>query len=188
MNTYSQVLLANVPIVLPGGEVFQLIEAAAACDITFYGDNNRPISTARGVMSGLKVRPKEPFRNVSIVSATGQTIKAAIGDGDGEYNRTAGEVDSNAVIPAGFEGETDVALTNGAATLVAAANASRAEITITSILANTVEIRVGGQTTAAADKGTPLQPGESMTIETTAAIYVYCAAAAQKVALSFTEK
>lgn len=70
----------------------------------------------------------------------------------------------------------DVTLTAAAATQIAAANSSRKEIMIKNPVANTAAVRIG-DATAAANVGFELEPGESLVVTTTAAVYAYSAAA-----------
>ena len=66
----------------------------------------------------------------------------------------------------------DIALTNGVATILTAADAARREITVTNILANGVSMRVG-DSGAGASNGIELQIGDSVTLSTKADVYAY---------------
>lgn len=74
----------------------------------------------------------------------------------------------------------DVALNNGAITTVLAANALRRSVLLVADPANSVNIRVGGSTTAATT-GAELQPGQAISIPASGGVYAYAGAAGQSV-------
>jgi len=74
-----------------------------------------------------------------------------------------------------------------ATTQILAANAARRVAYITNLLGNVQTLRVGDAAAAAA-RGTPLAPGDTITIETTEAIYAYKPVAGnENVAVTWTE-
>jgi len=88
--------------------------------------------------------------------------------------------------PDGISTTADTSIAATTTSQVLAANSDRALAIITNLKANSSEIRVGDSNTGAA-RGIPCQPGETVTLETIAAIYVYNSdAAAQSVALAET--
>ena len=81
----------------------------------------------------------------------------------------------------------DVAMGPGAQTLLNAANPARRIIYITNLVGNIATIRVGGGMVAA-NRETPVAPGDTITIETTAAVRGWNpGGAAQNVAVMWTE-
>lgn len=66
----------------------------------------------------------------------------------------------------------DVALVAATATLISALDLTRREIIVTNLTGNTAVVRIGDSNVAAA-RGTPLQPGESIALDTTAAVHGY---------------
>jgi len=85
-----------------------------------------------------------------------------------------------------FDSVADVAMGAAAQTLVIAANAARRVLYITNLLGNPSTLRIGDAAAAAA-RGTPLTPGDTMTIETTEAVYAWNPGAIQSVAVTWTE-
>ena len=74
-----------------------------------------------------------------------------------------------------------------AAALILPANANRTKALLTSLVSNTQEVRIGDSNTGAG-RGAPLQPGESIEIDSTADIYAYTAAGAnQTISIAYTE-
>lgn len=65
-------------------------------------------------------------------------------------------------------------------TLLSAANTARRFITISSLSTNTANIQIGSAAVGAA-AGLILEPGDSITLETTAAVYYYTATAGQTI-------
>jgi len=129
-----------------------------------------------------------PFKGFHVFNDNASAVTLVMVVGTGAFKRTAvtGAVDVNR--PSNFDGVADKALNNGSETVVLAADSTRASVTLSSITANTVEIRVGGDGSVGAAQGTPLQPGESITISwdmgAAGGISAYCAAASQYLAIS----
>lgn len=100
-----------------------------------------------------------------------QDVVLSIGDGTQKGSaRVGGVVDVSK--PSGFETITDVGVPSALLTLAFPADATRRSVMITSLDTNTETIRIGDFSTGA-NRGTPLRPGETITIETTAGIYAY---------------
>lgn len=109
--------------------------------------------------------------------AATQTVILSIGDGTqkssskvGGAVAISGTVDlskSDALSTA-----ADLSVAAGVQALVIAANANRRELILTSLAANAGDFRVGDINTAAA-RGTPLRPGDAITLTTTAAVYAF---------------
>jgi len=85
-----------------------------------------------------------------------------------------------------FHGINDVALSAAGVTLIAATDTTRRALHITNLSGNASTIRVGGNTTTSATRGTPIAPGQTFTIQHAAGdnIYAYNPGAIQSVALS----
>lgn len=83
--------------------------------------------------------------------------------------------------------KADVTLTQNVATLIQSGSSDRKKITITSIESNTSEIRLG-TSSVAADRGIPLQSGDSAESDDESAIYGFTAGAGQKVAVLESER
>lgn len=66
----------------------------------------------------------------------------------------------------------DVVATNGATTLIVAANSANRKVICTNLAAGAQTLRFG-DSNAGATRGTPVEPGDSIVFETTAAIYAY---------------
>lgn len=64
----------------------------------------------------------------------------------------------------------DVAMVAGARTAILAANANRRRAFITNLAAGAATLRIGNSATVAAARGIPVLPGETIVLETTAAI------------------
>jgi hypothetical protein len=109
------------------------------------------------------------------------TVEIVVGAGKAVADRLAGEVSAVVVSGSILAEVPDVALNNGAATLLAAANPDRKEIMLQADPANTVTVRIGGATVAAA-RGFQLPAGAALSLETSAAVYAFAPAAGQKIA------
>lgn len=117
-----------------------------------------------------------------IVSGEGQAVEVtnavSIDDAVPLKVKINGEEIANTITDA-----VDVTLTAAVATVLAAANTGRKELLVKNPSSNTDTIRVGSGSVAAS-RGHPLEPGESIVLTVTAAVYGYCANA---VSLSVTE-
>lgn len=67
----------------------------------------------------------------------------------------------------------DVTLTAAVATLVAAAKTSRKSVLVTNLANNAKAVRVGSANVGAS-RGIEVSPGQTATLDTTAAVYAYC--------------
>lgn len=91
---------------------------------------------------------------------------------------TGGTVDAIGVlpfapVPTGFPTTADVAIVGAAAAaVVLAANANRKEAFVTNLAANADPVRVG-DVNAGAARGVEVSPGQTLTVSTEAAVYVY---------------
>jgi hypothetical protein len=74
----------------------------------------------------------------------------------------------------------DQELNNGSITSILGADNTRRYVIVQAALGNTINIRVGSASITTA-RGLTLQPGQALTLITTAAIYAYATAALQKV-------
>src|SRR4030067_1316460 len=77
-----------------GGNYFHILEATGNVNVELKRDGC-VIASANSVGYGFKVKPRDGFNGLSILSASAQTIKIAVGDGDGEFNQVPGRVFSS---------------------------------------------------------------------------------------------
>jgi len=104
-----------------------------------------------------------PFKGFHVFNDNASAVTLVMVVGTGAFKRTAvtGAVDVNR--PSNFDGVADV--TSAAAlTSILAADSTRSSVTITSLITNAAEIRIGGDGSTGAAQGTPIQPGESARI------------------------
>lgn len=112
--------------------------------------------------------------NKTGVSAITGVLK--IGEGDFSDSSVTGTVTSIPAKPTTIDTVADVALNAGAATQILAADTARRAALISNLAANLNAIRVGDSNVAAA-RGAQVQPGQTITIEGTEAIFGFDAAA-----------
>ena len=82
----------------------------------------------------------------------------------------------------------DITLNNGSETSLVAVDTTRVEAIIVAGTANTVAIRIGKTGQVGAARGAALQPGQSITLNTSAAIYGYASAASQTVSITLLKE
>jgi hypothetical protein len=146
-------------------KVGSLTETAPASDTASSGLNGRLQRIAQRITSLIALLPS--------ALGAGGGLKV---DGSGTALPVS-EVKSTTIGTA-----TDVALNNGSLTGVLTLDAARRTAMITSLASNTAEIRIG-EAGVNATRGTPIYPGQTITIDTTAAISAFVAAASQSVAV-----
>lgn len=160
---------------LPGGNYLRLLTAANAVKVEYVRSGTIiEHETADGVKAGYGGRPprgtgqQRAFDEARVTSATAQTVELLILQGEADYDRSVGTVDVTRA--AGFADTVDVSMVAGARTQIVAANAARRRVHITNLAAGAATLRIGNTATVAANRGTPVAPGETITLETIAAI------------------
>lgn len=158
MKTESLALTAGQSIEkYIAGELFYLLDTTSAVDIVFY-KNGAELFTDTGMEAGFYTLPKKTFDKFTITSAAAQTIKFAVGDGQGGYNRSMGSV--QIIGNQGVFTQTAKSVTN-AAQVAAAANTARKSLEVqNNSAAGVLRVRVDGAA-ASATSGLRLQPGQS---------------------------
>lgn len=146
MQTYKQALLAGDTWRLgAGGSYFRLTGCPSPVDMTFYR-GGVPIATANEMDAGFYFKPAGGFDRVDIYSATAQTVKVMIIDGDGGYDHFNVDITS-ALANLRIEQASNVndlaAVSVGvAATALVASDAARKGLRFTN--AGAVDVYIGG--------------------------------------------
>lgn len=193
--TLDVTLLATERKTLPlNGEFLYVLEATGAFNVYLNQEYRARLE------KGLKYRvpPGEKFTVIDIedVSGAGNTLRLAYGAGDFDDNRltlvagaalaldaaTIASLKAKATV---LGDAADVTLGAAAATAILALDATRRRATIVSDPANTVSIRIGSQANVGAARGALIQPGQSIDVIATAAIWGYAAIAGQKVSIMY---
>lgn len=163
-------LSAGVPLRwdVEGDWVACITAPAGVTDLTARFDQSEKVP----LPAGLGFR--RYYRTVELESATGGAFVVLAGFGSVADARATVNATVNTTIAPGatlFDGG-DVSCASGAATQLLALDATRSYAIITNPSTNTVTVRVG-TSAVAATTGTPLEPGVSLPISTTAAIYAF---------------
>jgi hypothetical protein len=129
--------------------------------------DNQPASDFE---AGLTLSPVGGFQLVAIenTGAATLTIRLGFGIGNVRDGRISGQVGTKETMPDQLTTGAPVACPTGASTLVIAANSARREAVLINSGAGVVYI---GQAAGAAGAGLPLQAGQSITLQTSAALY-----------------
>jgi len=141
---------------------------AGVTDLTARFDNGEPVP----LPGGLGFR--RYYKDIALESATGGSFVVLVGFGSVADARSTVNATVNTTIAAGaslFDGG-DVATVSGAATQLLALDATRSYAIISNPSTNTVTVRIGTAGVGAAT-GTPLEPGMTLPMSTTAAIFAY---------------
>lgn len=143
----------------------------ASGDVYVSLDNGSPLQRAKksNIANG------EHFTRVRIASLIAQTIRFTVSEDRQEEGRDDVAVTTTASITPGntFAGAADVALTAATATEIIAADATRLGVIIKNPSSNTASVRIGGAASVGAATGIELEPGESIPVATTAAVWGY---------------
>ena len=123
--------------------------------------------------AGLGIVFDGTFTRYELINETGTdiTVKLAIGRGNVRDARLviSGTLSTQSTVPDTLTTGAAVSALNAATTSVIAANTSRVEALV--VNAGAATIYIGGNAAAAAAEGLPLAAGQSLTLNTTAAIY-----------------
>ena len=179
MNPFTKVLAAaSSDMLYAAGTFFKVKETTAPVKISVPNGGTSGMFDA-----GEGYEELQPFTELYLenTNAFPVTVEIVVGAGKAVADRLAGEVSAVVVSGSILAEVPDVALNNGAATLLAAANPDRKEIMLQADPANTVTVRIGGATVAAA-RGFQLPAGAALSLETSAAVYAFAPAAGQKIA------
>jgi hypothetical protein len=154
---------------------------------------NNQLSTALPFYRGQVVKG-QPFSRLFIThdAQAGKTIELLVVRQSGEFSIENPGSLFNAVTVTkasnAWSGADVTIVAAAASAVILAADATRVSAIVTALSTNTQEVRIGLNIAATAAKGIPLSPGESVSIDGTAAIYGYTGAGAdQVVAISVTQ-
>ena len=131
--------------------------------------------------------PDAPFTKVELINTAAATlnVQVEIGAGNVESDDVTitGTIDVDVQAPLTITTTADNSIAANTTEQILAVNADRKEAIVTNLYANTDPVRVGDASTGAA-RGIELSPGQSITLSTTASIYVHnTKASAQSVAI-----
>lgn len=94
-------------------------------------------------------------------------------EGQMRFNNPSSQFNSVSVVrPATITTTADATLVADTTTLIAAADSTRHEVLIHNLSANTLTLRIG-ESAAAAARGIPLAPGQTMNLTVSGAVYAY---------------
>lgn len=170
MRSYSytlgagQVQQQNVP-----GRHFRVLESTGALYVSFNNGPEVKFLAGQGVTFD-----SAPFVEIRLRSLVAQSVLVVAGEGEYHDANENISVTSSATIAPGntLPVGGDVSVAAISSVVISAAVASNLAVIIKADIANTETVRVGGSGVGAAG-GYPLEPGESMTIATTAIIAAY---------------
>lgn len=150
------------------GNYFQVVGSS---DYVYLSFNSSPYIRRRMGMGG-----PVGYHEVLVKSLVDQTVVLSLGYADpaAPYDNSAiliGTLTVNETIPSVYAPIADVAVPNGgAATLLLAVDTTRREVLVRTLSTAAGIIRLG-DSTVAAGKGFPLEPGDAAVIAGTAALY-----------------
>lgn len=146
-----------------------VLEASAPFRITF---DNGPASD---IEQGITLRTVAEFSRIEIINPTSDPLAVKIGLGRGEVQDArlviSGAVNSKNLSPGVLNSGAPVACANAAVTQLAAADVNRRELILIHDNDATGPVYVGGAVGAGAGEGLPIQPGQSLTLETASAVF-----------------
>jgi hypothetical protein len=168
MKTHARTLAAGVSVRIEvDGDYFHVFKAPVN-DLTVAFDDGEPEPVEQGI--GFR----RYFKSITLSSATGQAVKVYAGFGSvGEGRSTASVTTTVNIAPgATLSDGGDVSCPATVVTQLLAADANRLYALLQNASTNTLTVRIGTATVGAAT-GTPLEPGQTLPLATTAAIYAY---------------
>lgn len=167
MRTYDkQFTAAGTAIFALAARYFRLMSVAVGqvVNVNLYR-NGTIVYEAVGVETGFYSVPKEGFDRVEITTAVAQTVKFAVSDGFGGYDKTTDAVSvvgNVSVVPvAGGTIANGAAVAVGTAAVVAAASGGRRAIYFRAAPTNTDAIYLGSSAVTVANAAIKLNPGDT---------------------------
>jgi hypothetical protein len=158
MKTLTIAFTAGQLITFEGAaNYFQLLETSSGVDLEFQR-NGATVAYAIGMEFGYAVKPEDGFNSFTIKSASAQTIKAVVGNGDGSYNRNSGVV--QIIGQQGVFIQNRVSLTNVNQVLIAADLTRKYLFVQNNDAVAVMRLKVDG-TAALVGAGIRIQPGGS---------------------------
>lgn len=170
MTPIRVALAAGVPQrwTIPGDWVAAVTAPVGVTDLTARFDDSEKVPLPGGI--GFR----RYYNTIELESATGGAFVVMVGFGSVADARSTANVTVNTTIAPGaiVDNGGDVSCPAAAATLLSALDAGRLSLTVTNPSTNTKTMRIGNAGVGAAS-GVILEPGESVTLSTTAAVYAY---------------
>lgn len=172
MRQFNQSLAAGQTLELAIiGEYFRLLEVPAPVDVRFYR-MGRQVGEAFGMDTGFYIRPAGGFDRVAIESATAQDVRLMVLDGTGGYDHFNVDITSAlAALQVDIVGQAEMSVKQGAtisdpaavsvgtaATLIAAASATRKCLRLYN--AGAVDVYLGGAGVTTAAGALKIAPGQ----------------------------
>jgi len=146
------------------GNYFHLLETESAVDVRFF-KNGAIFAEAIGMEGGFFSQPVSGFDAIELASAGAQTIKFAISDGTGGYNRTTGTVQvSNLETRQGAFTQAQKTVTNASAELLAANAARRMLLIQNNHATGNIFVTTDGSAATAAN-GIKISPGSLILLD-----------------------
>jgi hypothetical protein len=159
--TAGEMKTLNVP-----GKHFRIMAAqAGTVDIDFYLDNISVGEEAVGVDAGYYANPEHGFNRIDITSSTAQTVKIALSNGRGGYDRAVGTVDvSNLPANQGAFSQGRASLSTTSTTIIVGSATRRYLMIQNNDPVQVLRVKLDGNAAAAAE-GFRVQPGGSLELQ-----------------------
>lgn len=143
------------------GNYFHLLETTAGVDVSFMRDGAE-ISKAQNMEFGFFAKPEGGFTGLMLSSAAAQSIKIAVGMGDGGYNRTTGSV--SIIGNQGAHVQAGVVVTNASGLMLQSRASRRSLIIQNKDAAGNIYVNLSGLAATVAN-GLKIAPGGSLVLD-----------------------
>lgn len=158
MRTLEQAIAGNLWDMAVFGSYFRLLKTSQPVDVRLYR-NGQMVSEAIAVDQGYFVKMADNFDRASITTPLPQTVKIAVSDGTGGYDRLTVDIASNASQASSVSNAAPVTV-GVAATLIVAGDATRKGLRIYN--AGSADVWIGGAGITTANGCIKIGPGESL--------------------------
>lgn len=187
LRDYKLVLSAGVAQRFSAGEAtsLTLIRTSSTTPVTVRFDSG---SSSAELLAGEGIDDNY-LGDIEIECAASQTVTVRLSTGY-QRNQQTVTVNANATVQNAntCKAVPDVSVTATTKVLVIAANANRKTVLIKSLSSNTAGVRLGDNATVAAGVGLQLDPGETATLDTEAAVYAFGGASAATLTITELER
>lgn len=177
MNTAPQ--YATRYFLIPAGATVELVRTATFVTVLAASGPFKASfdsSPAFDLEQGLTIRTPDGFHRIEMTNKGASTISVKLGVGKGDVNDArltlSGQVTTAESMPDTLTTGAPISAINGAVTPLASANPLRRELMAVVDAGAAGPVFIGGAAGATAGQGIPVQPGQALTLSTTAAVHV----------------
>ena len=177
IKEFTATLANGARLTVPGRGSFLFMKNTTAplltrmIEVETGGRSGREVSVTMANSDKIRSAPGAEFDSIALLNSSGASATFTLIYGTGDYDRPVPDtVNVSVSVPASDALSTVADITVTTAAVISAASTTRQKCIITALASNDQTLRIG-DSNVTATRGTPLAPGETIAIESGAAIY-----------------